>query len=496
MSRFNTSRKPIKTHNHANGKASSIDKKTELYTAVCTASLQNKFYEKSPQSLQRIQSLIESVDPEFVQKLAIYARNDMNLRSIPIVIAVELAKAGKLTHKTVSRIIKRPDEITEMLAYYVQRNERNGIKKLNKLSKAIHKGIKYIFESGKFDEYQYAKYNRDGEIRLRDALFITHPKPSIREQHELFRKIANDNLKTPDTWEVKISEAGSDSVRKREAWEELILSRKLPYMASVRNLRNVLESNVSNAAFDQICNYISNPVAVQKSRMFPFRFMSAYREIDQLDIPRVSAVKETLEAAAKESSKNLPGFGTDTSVFVAIDTSGSMSRVISPRSRISYQDIALTMAAIIKERCTLTTLGIFGTTFKEVMIPNTPILETATKMMRISGDVGHLTHAHLSIDHLIKNNISIDKVIMFSDMQVYGTGGQGEISSAWKKYKRDINPNSELILFDLAGYGTMPLDIRGDKTYVISGWSDKTFNIISDIKEGRTAIQKIEQIPL
>lgn len=27
---------------------------------------------------------------------------------------------------------------------------------------------------GKFDEYQFAKYNRDGAVKLRDVLFLTH----------------------------------------------------------------------------------------------------------------------------------------------------------------------------------------------------------------------------------------------------------------------------------------------------------------------------------
>ena len=90
--RFNvrTQKKPV-TRNHAGAKAYRMTPEMELYTAVVTASLSGKFYETDQARYERIVKLIQTVDPQFVAKLAIYTREKMYLRSIPVVLAIELA---------------------------------------------------------------------------------------------------------------------------------------------------------------------------------------------------------------------------------------------------------------------------------------------------------------------------------------------------------------------------------------------------------------------
>ena len=201
MARFSqTTKSKNIIENYEGGKAYSLTPEMELYTAICCASLQPKFYvDNVEDELSRIRELLKNVDVNFSQKLAIYARTEMYLRSIPLVICVELAKLGKLNAETVESVIQRADEIVELLSYYQIANNRTETKKLNKLSKAIQKGIKHIFENGKFDEYQYSKYNRKTDIKLRDALFLTHPKAQNAEQQELFKKIADNTLEVPYT---------------------------------------------------------------------------------------------------------------------------------------------------------------------------------------------------------------------------------------------------------------------------------------------------------
>src|SRR5690606_31659009 len=111
-----------------------------------------------------------------------------------------------LVSKTIYNIIQRADEITEVLAYYQMANKRQETKKLNKLSKQVQKGIAMSFS--KFDEYQFAKYNRNTEVSLRDALFLSHPKAHSEEEQSLFSKIVNQTLSVPFTWEVELSKLG------------------------------------------------------------------------------------------------------------------------------------------------------------------------------------------------------------------------------------------------------------------------------------------------
>jgi hypothetical protein len=93
MARFND--KPIgnKTTNKEGEEAYKLSPEVELYTAVCTANLQPKFYSSSTkEELARLRRLIKKVDPAFVAKLAVYAREEMHLRSIPLVLVTECCR--------------------------------------------------------------------------------------------------------------------------------------------------------------------------------------------------------------------------------------------------------------------------------------------------------------------------------------------------------------------------------------------------------------------
>jgi hypothetical protein len=189
----------------------------DLYATVVTSNFSNTFYETMPQRLKRLRELIEENDPSFVASLAVYAREEMNLRSIPLILTVELAKrhtGDSLLSRLTARVIQRADEIMELLAYYQLANEREGEKKLNRLSKQLQAGLQNAFN--KFDEYQFAKYNRKGEIKLKDALFLVHPKAKDEAQQLLFNKIAGNSLQTPYTWETELSILGKEQFESEE----------------------------------------------------------------------------------------------------------------------------------------------------------------------------------------------------------------------------------------------------------------------------------------
>ena len=321
--------------NYEREKAYVLTPEMELYTAVVTTALSDKFYEGSVDRLERIRVLILMCDPLFVARLAVYAREVLHLRSIPLVLAVELARVHRgdnLVSRLTSRVIQRADEITEMLALYGQANKRQGRKQLNRLSKQVQYGLATAFN--KFDEYQFAKYNRPAQVKLRDALFLVHPRAKDDLQQTLFNKIVEDRLETPYTWEVELSALGqlryvSQEVRLSaftEKWEELIFSKRLGYMAVLRNLRNILEADVCVEAIERVCAYIADPIAVAKSKQLPFRFLSAWREVKTVKHGYASRILEALEKAVQCSAANIAGYDENTSVIIAADVSGSMQK--------------------------------------------------------------------------------------------------------------------------------------------------------------------------
>jgi hypothetical protein len=491
--------------NYEGAKAYKLSPELELYSAVVTAGLNDKFYEKNDTRLARIQELMLKNDAEFIARLAIYTRNEMYMRSVPLVLAVELAKlnaGNSIVGQTVNGVVKRADEITELLAYYQLANKRTGIKKLNKISKQIQKGLSLAFN--RFDEYQFSKYNRDTEIKLRDALFLMHPKAKDAAQQAVFNKIAANELAVPYTWETELSALGqakyvtdkAKAVALKAKWEELIDSNKIGYMATLRNLRNIIDAKVSAAHVKKVCDYLSNDVAVSNSKQLPFRFLAAYREVKVLQSEFASMILTALEAAVIKSVKNLKGFDENTRIAIACDVSGSMQKPVSGKSKVLLYDIGLMLGMLMQSKCQRVVTGMFGDTWKVINMPNNGVLSNVDEYYKREGEVGYATNGYKVIDDLTARSVIMDKVMLFTDCQLWNSNaGSASFEKSWRAYKA-IAPSAKLYLFDLAGYGTTPINWNANDVCLISGWSDKVFDVLEAIENGGNAIEKIKQIAL
>jgi hypothetical protein len=501
--KFNVlTRKKNSVTNYEGAKAYGMTPELELYAAVVTSGLSDHFYEKNDQRLDRIRELIAKNHPEFVAKLAVYTRNNMYLRSIPLVLTVELAKlhsGDDLIRKTVGGVVRRADEITELLAFYQLANQRKGTKKLNRLSKQVQKGLSDAFN--RFDEYQFAKYNRRTEVKLRDALFLVHPKAATQGQQDVFDRIASDQLAVPYTWETELSAVGqqqfvSDAAKKAaftDTWENLIDSGKVGYMALMRNLRNILEAKVSPAHIDKVCALLSDPEQVRRSKQLPFRFLAAYREILTLQSVYTTSVLNALEEAVMVSAANLNGFDNSARVLIACDVSGSMQKPVSQKSKVLLYDIGLMLGMLLQSRCKYVITGMFGDAWKVINMPNRNVLANVQEFYRREGEVGYATNGYKVIDDLLQNRVIMDKVFLFTDCQLWSSVPGNSLENSWKAYKR-IAPKARLYLFDLAGYGQTPLNTNRDDVYFIAGWSDKIFDVLQSLEEGASAVDAIQEI--
>ena len=514
MSTFNTfAKESTTTLNRAGGEAFALTPELELYTAVVTASLSNKFYETASERIDRIASLVGRCDAHFVAQLAVFARQKMNLRSVPLLLVVELAKVHSgddLVSHTVEKVIMRADEIMELLSCYQWRNKNNisgtggnTPKKLGKLSHQIQVGLQRAFN--KFDEYQFAKYDRDGlEVKLRDALFLVHPKAKDETQQALFDKIVNKTLETPYTWETELSALGQkvfgSEADKKDAfaakWEELIESGKLGYMAMLRNLRNFLLFDISRDKIKDVADHLSDEYEVYRSKQFPFRFLSAYKELKPIANGKTTILLDALEKAVLASAQNIDGFDENSRVLIACDVSGSMRSPISRNSSVENYDVGLVLAMLLKNRCENVVSGLFGDTWKVINLPSSGILSNVDALYAHAGSVGYSTNGFKVVEYLKTNNIIMDKVMMFTDCQMWNSYGTGQtIRKEWDEYKK-IAPNAKLYLFDLAGYGAAPLDIVREDVYLIAGWSDRIFEILTAIENGSSAIEEIKKIEI
>lgn len=438
--------------NHEGATAFKETPEMELYTAVVTTAMSDNFYEDRHGRAERIAALVRKVNPYFVAQLAVYARTEMNLRSVPMLLLVELAKCHNgddLVSRAVAKTVLRPDEIMELLTCYQWRNPQEGRKKLGKLSRQIQNGLQQSFN--RFDEYGFAKYNKDNrEVKLRDALFLVHPKAKDEKQQALFDKIVKDELETPYTWETELSALGQKEFETpevkaqsmKEKWEELIASGQLGYMAMMRNLRNMLQAGISEQHVSTVCKRLSDPESVAKSKQFPFRYLSAYREVKDIDSLNTARLLSSLERAVTASASNITGFDEHTKVLLAADVSGSMERPVSARSKVQCYDIGLMLSMLLKSRCEQVITGIFGDTWKAINLPAESILANVMELHRREGEVGYSTNGYMVIDWLIEQKMVMDKVMIFTDCQLWDSYNQGKhLQNSWNKYKT-IAPNA------------------------------------------------------
>jgi hypothetical protein len=267
-------------------------------------------------------------------------------------------------------------------------------------------------------------------------------------------------------------------------------------MAMLRNLRNIMEAGVSFEHMDKVCSYLSNANAVANSKQLPFRFLSAYREIKELKFRYTTMVLDALEDAVMYSAENIKGFDAGTSVVIACDVSGSMQQPVSKNSKVLLYDIGLMLGMLMQSRCKNVISGMFGDRWKVINMSKRSVLTNVQQFYNREGEVGYSTNGYLVIEDLIKRKEIVDKVMLFTDVQMWNSNNNDySFESSWKRYKT-LAPNAKLYLFDLAGYGQVPLDIKQNDVHLIAGWSDKVFDVLHALEDKTSALQYINRIVL
>ncbi len=303
-------------------------------TVMANMLFEDTFYESGVDAATRMADLIKRVPFSDAAQIAIDAREKFKLRHAPLFLVREILRLhkGRQVGDLIARVIQRPDECGELLALYWKDNKEAP------LSAQLKVGLARALK--KFNEYQLAKWNKDGAVKLRDVLFLSHARPKDEAQKAIFDKLAANELATPDTWEVALSE-GAD---KKATFERLMAEKKLGAMALLRNLRGMLEARVSEDA-------IRTALATMNAeRVLPFRFISAAKYAPRLE----DALEQAMFRCLGEQPK-LPG-----KTALLIDHSGSMQQAVSSKSEITRFDAAAALAMILREtaeRCRVFTFS-------------------------------------------------------------------------------------------------------------------------------------------
>ena len=399
-----------------------------------------------------IKELIPKCKPEDVANLAKEARLIQKLRHTPLFITVEMCKY-KATQPYVANvlqtIITRADMLTDFLAIYW----KDGKKPIANCAK---KGLSLAFHN--FNEYKLAKYDRDTAIKLRDVMFLTHPKPQNKQEEILFSKIASRTLQVPDTWEVMLSR-GDD---KKETWTSLIKEGKIGGLAMLRNIRNMREAKVDKRIIEL---GLSN---LKSSMLLPLNFLSAKEHNPEFE--------RQIEDAMLESYKNLPKLKGRT-LFI-VDVSGSMRCKISSKSVHERLDVACAMAMLASNQCEdfelVCTAGndysrMHYTKLIEYPSKGFNIISQIKDQYRQLGNGGIFTRQCLE---WCRDNIEgeFDRIIIFSDSQ--DCDYSKLLPKPFGKYNYIVDVSSE----------RRGINYRGIWTAEVSGWSEHFLTFIAGLE--------------
>ena len=420
---------------HEGAPARNISPELQLRRSVLACLLwENQFYEDGVEIAGRIAELVPKVAPEKVAALAIEGRGRMKLRHAPLLLVREMArhKAHRaLVSETLAKIIQRADELAELVAIYWKDGRVP-------LSGQVKKGLAAAFP--KFDEYQLAKYDRGGPIKLRDVLFLCHAKPRDQAQAEVWKKLVAGALSTPDTWEVALS-SGTD---KREAWERLLREQKLGALALLRNLRNLRETGVNESLV------FSALAAMSTGRVLPFRFLAAARYAPQWE----RALEEAMLKCVAETEK-LPG-----KTIVLVDVSGSMTAPLSRRSEMQRTDAAYGLAVLLREIAEKVAVYSFSDNLVEVAARRGFALRDA-----INASQHHNSTQLGDAVEKLNRNEKCDRLIVITDEQAHdrvpAPSGKGYLINV-ASYKNGV------------GYG---------KWMHIDGWSEAVVEYIRALEQ-------------
>jgi 60 kDa SS-A/Ro ribonucleoprotein len=306
------------------GKSEFLSYETQLKRISMTCMLwEDTFYVDGKTTAEAIKEICKHLSGDIIVAQALESFVKGKLRHIPLFLIVEALKKKCKCKEVIDTVCNRPDQMTELLSLYWKENGSD-----KPLAAQLKKGLAMAFR--KFDAYQLAKYNRKNPVKLKDVLFLTHPKPKDKKQEDDWKMLISDTLPIPNTWETKLS----SGEKKEEVFTSLLEENKLGKLALVRNLRNIFESGVKKALVEK--RLLGNDL-----ELLPFQFIAAAKHCP--------AWEDIIDKSMIQSMQEMKKFSGKT--ILLVDVSGSMISPLSEKSEISRMDAACGLSILLREIC-------------------------------------------------------------------------------------------------------------------------------------------------
>ena len=484
--------------NQAGAPAYALSPQHQLAQIAATGCLSQTFYADAQSQLDAVTALAAQVEPAFVAKTAVYARQSAFMKDMPVLLASLLAVRDV---NLLSQVFGRVVDNGKTLRGFVQmlRSGALGRKSLGTRPKKLVQ--QWLLNATETQLLNAAVGNTPS---LADVVKMVHPKPAEAWRAAWFAWLIGkpfEEAALPPATQAferfKRALAEGQAVEVPDVPFQMLTALELQAAhwaqiaraGSWQMVRQNLNTFARHGVFEQsgmtevIAAKLRDPVAVAKARVFPYQLMAAFKACGE-DVP--AAVREALQDAMEAALVNVPAL--EGQVVVCPDVSGSMGSPVTgyragATSSVRCIDVAaLVAAAVLRKNPGARVLPFERDVVKLALNPRDSVMTNAQALAAVGGG-GTNCSAPLAL--LNKERAKVDLVVLVSDNESWvdaRRGGSTQTMLEWEKLKQRC-PQARLVCIDIQPNRTTQAVERADILNV-GGFSDAVFTMLAQFAQG------------
>jgi 60 kDa SS-A/Ro ribonucleoprotein len=481
--------------NEAGGIAYKLTPKQALAQYAATGCLNGTFYASAEEQLETLLSFAADVEPSFIARTALWARQRGFMKDAPALLCAVLATKDTALLETV---FPRVIDNGRMLRNFVQ-VIRSGVVGRKSLGTALRRMVRRWLETSGNDALFRASVGQSPS--LADVIRMVHPKPADAEREALYGYLIgrkHDAGKLPSLvrkYEAfKVGAAGevpdvpfqmlTSLALSGAAWR--VIARNASWQTTRMNLNTFARHGVfaDGDVTKEIARRLADPAAVQRARVFPYQLLTAFMAASP-EVPGV--VRDALQDAMEVATGNVPVI--EGKVYVCPDVSGSMSSPVTgvragATSVVRCIDVAALVTASIVRRNPSAEVLPFATDVVRVDLnARDSIMTNAQKLAAVGGGG---TACSTPLAALNRRKATGDLVIFVSDNESWADPQHGRgtaMMEEWLAFKVR-NRDARLVCIDIQPVATTQAPSDHDVLNV-GGFSDAVFDLVADFAAGK-----------
>lgn len=500
------------TVNQAGGVAYAYGPEALLAQLAATGTLSDGFYADAETQLAKALEAARAVDPLWVAKCAVYARQSGAMKDMPALLAALLSVVEP---DLMVPVFRRVVDNGRMLRTFVQimRSGQVGRTSLGSRPKRL---VREWLEQASTRQLMQAATGNDPS--LADIVKMVHPAPASAERRAFYGWLIGkpyDVAALPaeiaafEAWKADRSRPLPDvpfewlTAFDLTAKQWAVMAERMGWQALRMNLNTLARKGAFqiDGVTQAVAARLSDETAMAKVRPAPYQLMTALSQVGE-GVPL--ALQAALEAALDASLARVPKL--EGHVVVCPDVSGSMSSPATgyrkgATSVVRCIDIAALVAAAMLRSNPQTRVLPFENRVVDVKLdPKARVAVNAAKLAAVGGGG---TSVSAPLELLNREKAKVDVVVIVSDNESWldpARRGATATMNEWTRLKAR-NPGAKLICIDIQPYGsTQAPDSKGGRKDImnVGGFTDAVFDTMARFANGeaRDWVEVVNEVEL